>query len=113
MHHKNSCCIAAFFIGHFFINTTINGKDFSGRTAADVEEYLKEQVGDYELEVIGLNNTVDVIRGSDISLEYKADSSVENALKQQNPILWITSLFSKSSQNINIQVDYDESALEE
>ena len=27
-------CIAAFFIGHFFINTTINGKDFSGRTAA-------------------------------------------------------------------------------
>ena len=106
-------CIAAFFIGHFFINTTINGKDFSGRTAADVEEYLKEQVGDYELEVIGLNNTVDVIRGSDISLEYKADSSVENALKQQNPILWITSLFSKSSQNINIQVDYDESALEE
>ena len=44
---------------------------------------------------------------------YKEDSSVEDALKKQNPILWVTSLFSKSSQNINIQVDYDESELEE
>ena len=105
--------ISAFFIGHFFINTTINGKDFSGKSAADVEEYLKEQVKDYELELIELNNETDVIKGSDISLVYKEDSSVEDALKKQNPILWVTSLFSKSSQNINIQVDYDESKLEE
>ena len=105
--------ISAFFIGHFFINTTINGKDFSGKSAADVEEYLKEQVKDYELELIELNNETDVIKGSDISLVYKEDSSVEDALKKQNPILWVTSLFSKSSQNINIQVDYDESRLEE
>lgn len=105
--------ISAFFIGHFFVNTTINGKDFSGKSAADVEEYLKEQVKDYELELIELNNETDVIKGSDISLVYKEDSSVEDALKKQNPILWVTSLFSKSSQNINIQVDYDESELEE
>lgn len=105
--------ISAFFIGHFFVNTTINGKDFSGKSAADVEEYLKEQVKDYELELIELNNETDVIKGSDISLVYKEDSSVEDALKKQNPILWVTSLFSKSSQNINIQVDYDESKLEE
>lgn len=105
--------ISAFFIGHFFVNTTINGKDFSGKSAADVEEYLKEQVKDYELELIELNNETDVIKGSDISLVYKEDSSVEDALKKQNPVLWVTSLFSKSSQNINIQVDYDESELEE
>lgn len=105
--------ISAFFIGHFFVNTTINGKDFSGKSAADVKEYLKEQVKDYELELIELNNETDVIKGSDISLVYKEDSSVEDALKKQNPVLWVTSLFSKSSQNINIQVDYDESELEE
>jgi lipoprotein-anchoring transpeptidase ErfK/SrfK len=105
--------ISAFFIGHFFINTTINGKDFSGKSAADVEEYLKDQVKDYELELIELNNTTDVIKGSDISLVYKEDSSVEDALKKQNPILWVTSLFSKSSQNVNIKVDYDENELEE
>ena len=105
--------ISAFFIGHFFINTTINGKDFSGKSAADVEKYLKERVSDYELELIELNNETDVIKGTDISLVYKEDSSVEDALKKQNPILWVTSFFSKSSKNINIQVDYDEKALEE
>ena len=105
--------ISAFFIGHFFINTTINGKDFSGRSVADVEEYLKEQVKDYELELIELDNATDVIKGSDISLVYREDSSVEDELKKQNPILWITSLFSKTSQNVNIKVDYDENALED
>lgn len=105
--------ISAFFIGHFFINTTINGKDFSGKTVADVEAYLKDQVKDYELTLIELNNETDVITGSEISLVYKEDSSVEDALQKQNPLFWVTSLFSKTSQDIRIQVEYDENALEE
>lgn len=105
--------ISVFFIGHFYINTTINGKDFSGKSAADVKEYLEKQVRDYELELIELNNETDVISGAEISLVYKEDSSVENALEKQNPLLWATSLFSKNSQDVSIQVDYDESALDE
>ena len=31
---------AAFFMSHFLVNTSINGKDFSGKTVADVETYL-------------------------------------------------------------------------
>lgn len=105
--------ISVFFIGHFYINTTINGKDFSGKSAADVKEYLEKQVRDYELELIELNNETDVISGAEISLVYKEDSSVENALEKQNPLLWATSLFSKNSQDVSIQVDYDENALDE
>lgn len=105
--------ISVFFFGHFFINTTINGKDFSGRSVADVEEYLKEQVKNYELELIELNNERDVIKGSEISLVYREDSSVEDMLKKQNPFAWITSLFSKSSRKVNVQMDYDETALNE
>lgn len=29
--------ISVFFMSHFYINTTINGKDFSGRSASSVE----------------------------------------------------------------------------
>lgn len=105
--------IAAFFIGHFFINTTVNGKDFSGKSAAVVEDYLKEQVEDYELTLLELNNETDVIKGSEISLVYEENSEVKDALKKQNPILWVTSLFSKSSREVTVQVDYDEAALEE
>lgn len=105
--------ISAFFIGHFFVNTTINGKDFSGKTAADVEAYLKEQVKGYELTLVELNNETDVIKGSDISLVYKENSDVKDALKKQNPLLWISSFFSRSSSEVSIQVDYDRQVLSE
>ena len=105
--------VAVFFMSHFLVNTTVNGKDFSGKTAADVEEYLKEQVADYELTILEQNNASDVIRGTEISLAYKENSQVEDALKEQNQLLWITSLFSRSRASVTIQVEYDESALEE
>ncbi len=105
--------ISAYFIGHFFINTTINGRDFSGRSAAVVEDYFKEQVKDYELTIEELNNETDVIKGSDISLAYKENSAVEKALKEQNPLLWVTAFFSTTDKDIQVQVDYDEQVLEE
>ena len=65
--------ISAFFIGHFYIDTEINGQDFSGKSVSDVENYIKEQVQDYELTIIEQNNEKDVIKGSDISLTYKGE----------------------------------------
>lgn len=104
---------AVFFMSHFLVNTTVNGKDFSGKTAADVEDYLKEQVADYELTILEQNNVSDVIRGTDISLTYKENSQVEDALDAQNQLLWIVSLFAKSSADVTIEVEYDEAALQE
>ena len=104
---------AVFFMSHFLVNTTVNGKDFSGKTAADVEDYLKEQVADYELTILEQNNVSDVISGTDIFLTYKENSQVEDALDAQNQLLWIVSLFAKSSADVTIEVEYDEAALQE
>ena len=104
---------AVFFMSHFLVNTTVNGKDFSGKTAADVEDYLKEQVEEYELTILEQNNVSDVISGTDISLTYKENSQVEDALDAQNQLLWIVSLFAKSSADVTIEVEYDETALQE
>ena len=71
--------VAAFFMSHFLVNTTINGKDFSGKTVADVEDYLKEQVDGYQLTLVEQNNITDTISGSEISLEYKKNKDVENS----------------------------------
>ena len=105
--------ISAFFIGHFYMNTTINGKDFSGKTTADVEEYLKGRVQDYKLTLIELDNMTDSISGSEIYLEYKKNSELEDALKAQNPLLWVTAFFSRSSTDVTVSVEYDEAALNE
>ena len=47
--------------------------------------YLKEQVAEYELTVLEQNNVSDVISGSEISLAYKDNSQVEDALDAAEP----------------------------
>lgn len=105
--------ISVFFISHFYVNTTFNGKDFSGKTVADVEEYLKQQVDGYKLTIQEMDNATDVISGSDIQLVYKESSDVEDALKAQNPLLWISALFARSSNDVTVGVEFDENALNE
>ena len=104
--------ISVFFMSHFYINTQINGKNFSGKNAAAVENYIKNQVADYKLTIVEQNNMTDAIEGLDISLVYKENSDIEDALKKQNAFLWPQAFFSKSSAEVTIEVGYDEAALE-
>ena len=53
------------------MNTQFNGKDCSGKNAEAVKKYIKGQVDGYELKIIEQNQQTVVIRGTDISLEYK------------------------------------------
>lgn len=105
--------ISVFFMNHFYINTRINGKNFSGRSAAAVESYLKEQVKDYKLTIREQNSESDVIKGSDISLQYKKSDAIEKALKKQNGFAWPAALFSQKSENISVEVSFDENVLNE
>lgn len=44
--------ISVFFMSHFYINTQINGKNFSlVRMRPAVENYIKNQVADYKLTI--------------------------------------------------------------
>ena len=40
--------ISVYFMSHFFVNTKINGKNFSGKTASDVEKYLVVDLINYQ-----------------------------------------------------------------
>ena len=99
-------------MSHFLVNTTINGKDFSGKTVADVESYLESQVEGYQLKLIEQDNETDTISGSDISLVYVKNNDVKKALEDQSQLLWIASFFSKSNTDITVGVEYDEAALD-
>lgn len=103
--------ISIFFMSHFFVNTEINGHDFSGKSAADVEAYMKEQVKDYQLEILEKDNQSDIIDGDDISLKYEENSDIQDALKKQNGFLWPKAFFGKNTQKVIVDVSYDEDAL--
>lgn len=105
--------ISIFFMSHYYINTEINGHDFSMKTAADVEKYMKDQVKNYSLTVLEMEQAVDIVEGDTIDLEYKASDEAEAAIKDQNAFLWPTGIFSKKSCQIELEVSYDESKLQQ
>lgn len=103
--------ISIYFFSHFSFNTEINGIDFSGKSADEVQTYFKEHTKDYALEIKAKDGKSDTISGESISLEYKENGSVEKALKKQHAFLWPMYLFSGNSENIKIEVTYDDAAL--
>src|SRR5699024_12405430 len=47
------------------------------------------------------------------SVTYKESTEIEDALKGQNPLLRPAGFFSRNSEKVTINVDYDEAALQE
>lgn len=104
--------VSTYFTNHFFMNTEINGHDFSMKTTADVKEYMQQQVEGYTLKILEKNNQSDTISGEEISLEYKESRDIENALKAQDAFMWPKSFFVKNSSETKVEVSYDRDALE-
>ena len=103
--------ISVYFMSHFFVNTKINGKNFSGKTASDVEKYLQTNIKDYKLTILENEGRQDVIRGSEIGLEYRAGTEAEELLKDQNGFAWPKAFFTENSRKVSVNVSYNEESL--
>ena len=104
--------IALFFMDHFFVNTVINGHDFSGKTLEDATRFYQTQLKGYALS-IKEKGKCEVIKGEDIALEYQENDVFENILKRQNAFLWLGAAFFKSDVNTVVDLSYDEVKLKE
>ena len=103
--------ISVYFMSHFFVNTKINGKNFSGKTASDVEKYLQTNIKDYKLTILENKGRQDVISGSEIGLEYRAGTEAEKLLKDQNGFAWPKAFFMENSRKVSVNVSYNEESL--
>lgn len=103
--------ISVYFMSHFFVNTKINGKNFSGKTASDVEKYLQTNIKDYKLTILENEGRQDVISGSEIGLEYRAGTETEKLLKDQNGFAWPKAFFTENSRKVSVNVSYNEESL--
>ena len=104
---------ALYFHFHFLPNTEINGVDFSGKTAEELDDYLKSRIDGYSLTVVGRENVTDEIRAEDISLTFKGDGKAENMLGGQNVFLWPAAFFREDVSEVGPAAEYDENALNE
>lgn len=103
--------ISVYFMSHFFVNTKINGKNFSGKTASDVEKYLQTNIKDYKLTILENEGRQDVISGSEIGVEYRAGTETEKLLKDQNGFAWPKAFFTENSRKVSVNVSYNEESL--
>ena len=103
--------ISVYFLSHLFVNTKINGKNFSGKTASDVEKYLQTNIKDYKLTILENEGRQDVISGSEIGLEYRAGTETEKLLKDQNGFAWPKAFFTENSRKVSVNVSYNEESL--
>ena len=104
--------LGMYFKNHFWFRTVINGVNCSGKTVAEVENLITEEISGYRLELIGLEDEKEVITGLDIDLKPVFDGSLKKALKSRNAFAWPASLFKKTTMELETMVTYAEEKLQ-
>lgn len=102
-----------FFMNHFYYNTSINGKDFSGRSIETVAAYLEEQADRYVLTIQGREGKTEKIQGTDIELSHENTMDLEADLKKQNAFLWFTAFLPNGGTEIDLFVSYNGEKLDQ
>ncbi|MEG2145447.1 MAG: L,D-transpeptidase family protein [Lachnospiraceae bacterium] len=100
-----------YFSSHFYLNTKINGKDYSTQTVAQVEKEMASHVSGYVLTLKENVGTTETINGTTISLDYKPNKELKQVMQKQNAFLWPKGFFQTSKLHATIAVDYNEEAL--
>ena len=105
--------VAMHYSERFLPGTSMNGEDCSGKTVNELEKELQERVEEYELVLQERNDVTEIIKGTDIGIQYNNTGAVKEAMKQQNSFAWIISMFQKKNIIANVDFVYDEAKLTE
>ena len=104
--------VSVFFMSHFYINTQINGTDFSAKSIEEVVSYMESQVSNYKLTLLESDGGREDILGESISLEYVNGKQLKELLDDQNPFLWFTAFWEKPEIEAEIGVQFDQEKLQ-
>lgn len=102
-----------YFSNHFFFRTSINGISVSGKSSKSVNNIILAKANGYVLTIEERNDTTEKISGLDINLNYEFSNEINEILDNQNPFLWIGSIFRNSENNIVDGISYDETLLKQ
>ncbi|SFD25384.1 L,D-transpeptidase family protein [Clostridium uliginosum] len=104
---------SAYFINHFHFGTKINGINVTGKTVKQADELISSSISIYVLELQGRDGKNEEIKGTNIALTYNPKDKITNLKDSQNPLSWITSIFSNSHTKFDELVKFDETLLKE
>ena len=103
--------MALYFNSHFFFRTSINSVSISGKSNKSAQELMANKANEYVLTLEERNDKTETISGEAINLKYDFTEAINNILDEQNPFLWIASIFQHKNYDVSEGVSYDESLL--
>lgn len=105
--------VSVFFMNHFYFGSEINNIKVAGKTVTEADELISASIDKYTLELKERGDEKEEIKGSEIGLKYDPKDKINDLKNSQNPLKWITSIFSKSHTELDHIVTFDEDLLYE
>lgn len=105
--------MSLFCMKHFCFGTTINGMNVGGKTVAEAETVIKNQLSTYQITLLERENKKEIIKGSDIDVELVLHNEVAEILAAQNGFAWIANLINKPAYELEQRASYNAEKLEE
>ena len=104
---------AIYFKDRFYFGASINSISISGKTVNEVKGDLSLDGENYYLTIKERGGIEETISGKDIGLYFDInEEKIEDIKDKQNPLGWISSLFSKEEYKVEKLLKYDEELLE-
>lgn len=85
----------------FLPGTIVDGMDVTGKTAAEVEDAIMEQLKGYKLTINGREDLSESIAGEEVGLYAEFDDTLAKAIAAQKPMEWGKYRFGKSVNEVN------------
>ena len=85
----------------FLPGTIVDGMDVTGKTAAEVEDAIMEQLKGYKLTINGREDLSESITGEEVGLYAEFDDTLAKAIAAQKPMEWRKYRFGKSVNEVN------------
>ena len=85
----------------FLPGTLVDGMDVTGKTAAEVEDAIMEQLKGYKLTINGREDLSESITGEEVGLYAEFDDTLAKAIAAQKPMEWGKYRFGKSVNEVN------------
>ena len=105
--------MTAYFNSHFFFRTYINGINVTGKSNKSAKDFIAEKASDYILTIKEREGNTESLNGTDINLKYDFTNGINQLLENQNPFLWIKSIFVSNNYTITEGITYDETLLKQ
>ena len=105
--------VSIYFMEHFFLGTTVNGRNVELRTVKQVNSLILEQADGYELTLLERGGSEESMTAQQLGMSFSETENVRNYKRIQNGFLWPRMFWQQDSYQITPDITFDEEAFDE